>query len=62
MFVMANKKYDSIMAIGDDWTDEYMFRMLPTEAITVKRGSSLTAAKYRVDNIDDVYDMLMKIY
>ena len=62
MYIMDNKEYDSIMAIGDDWTDEYMFRMLPEEAITVKRGSALTAAKYRVDNIEDVYNMLLKAF
>src|SRR5690606_1293807 len=36
------KPYDFIFAIGDDWTDEYMFRQIPAHAITVKVGPSET--------------------
>lgn len=45
---MANHKYDFVLAIGDDTTDEDMFRVLPTDGISVKVGSFSPAAKYRI--------------
>ncbi|WP_037573501.1 bifunctional alpha,alpha-trehalose-phosphate synthase (UDP-forming)/trehalose-phosphatase [Sporocytophaga myxococcoides] len=47
----AVKKYlkapfDFILAAGDDWTDEDMFKEMPEHAYTIKIGSSLSAAKY----------------
>lgn len=37
---------DFILAIGDDWTDEDLFRALPPSAFTVRVGLASTAAKY----------------
>ncbi|MGB5430634.1 bifunctional alpha,alpha-trehalose-phosphate synthase (UDP-forming)/trehalose-phosphatase, partial [Eudoraea sp.] len=34
MRVLGQKDYDFIFAIGDDWTDEFMFQELPEEAVT----------------------------
>lgn len=38
--------YDFIMAMGDDITDEDMFRAMPPEAITIKVGSISDHARY----------------
>ncbi len=59
----ANKKlvgnnYDFIFAIGDDWTDEYMFRELPEDAFTVKVGIKKTSAQYYVEDTKRVRDIL----
>jgi len=40
--------YDFILAIGDDWTDEDMFKAMPEEAWTIKVGLSGTAARYNL--------------
>lgn len=53
-----NKPYDFIFAIGDDWTDEYIFREIPEEAITVKVGTGETSAKYYVESQEKVNDLL----
>jgi trehalose 6-phosphate synthase/phosphatase len=37
---------DFLLAIGDDWTDEDMFRALPETAFSVRVGLSATAARY----------------
>ncbi len=42
-------QYDFILALGDDYTDEHMFTMLPKETYTVKVGLGKTAARYRTD-------------
>jgi trehalose 6-phosphate synthase/phosphatase len=48
---------DFIMAIGDDKTDEYIFRKL-LDHYTIKVGISLTAAKYRVKTTTEVRNFL----
>jgi len=40
--------YDFVLAIGDDKTDEDMFKVLDENSITIKIGSGHTAAKYTV--------------
>ncbi|TPN85110.1 bifunctional alpha,alpha-trehalose-phosphate synthase (UDP-forming)/trehalose-phosphatase [Aquimarina algicola] len=56
--MLTDQKYDFIFAIGDDWTDEHMFKELPKEAHTVKVGIKKTVAQYFVEDIDKVYDLL----
>ncbi len=55
---IAGDAYDFIFAAGDDWTDEYMFRELPESAITVKVGMANTAARYKVESVDDMRRLL----
>lgn len=52
------QSYDFIFAMGDDWTDEFMFKEIPDHAVTVKVGTSETAAKYFIENQSDVLDLL----
>ncbi|NJW52803.1 bifunctional alpha,alpha-trehalose-phosphate synthase (UDP-forming)/trehalose-phosphatase [Salinimicrobium oceani] len=58
----ANKllveKYDFIFAIGDDWTDEYLFTELPDHTVSVKVGRNKTEAKYFIDDVDEVRALL----
>jgi trehalose 6-phosphate synthase/phosphatase len=39
-----------ILGIGDDWTDEDMFRALPAEAYSVRVGVANTSARYYLSN------------
>ncbi|WP_338731022.1 bifunctional alpha,alpha-trehalose-phosphate synthase (UDP-forming)/trehalose-phosphatase [Mangrovimonas cancribranchiae] len=57
---MTKSDYDFTFAIGDDWTDEYMFEELPKSAYTVKVGFKKTQAKYYVKNTEAVRDLLSK--
>ena len=51
---IAQKNYDFIIALGDDKTDEDIFRSLPPEAITIKIGITPSVAKYNLANQQDV--------
>ena len=46
--LMEKKNYDFVLAIGDDTTDEDMFRVLPQDGISIKVGNFSPAAKYRI--------------
>ena len=39
-----------VLAIGDDWTDEDLFRALPETAYSVRVGMAQTAARYYLNN------------
>ena len=58
---LKNKPFDFIIAIGDDWTDEYMFQELPEEAYTIKVSLKHTAAKYKVESVVAVRKLLKEL-
>jgi trehalose 6-phosphate synthase/phosphatase len=49
---------DMILAIGDDQTDEDMFRVLPPHAVTVRVGAAFSRARYRLRHPRDVRRLL----
>lgn len=55
---LNHKKYDFIMAMGDDVTDEDIFKALPTKAITIKVGSQVSAAQYYLRSYHEVRHLL----
>lgn len=58
--ILGEDDYDFVFAIGDDWTDEFMFQELPEKTITVKVGFKKTSAKYYVEGTKKVRELLKK--
>ncbi|HSP40843.1 MAG TPA: bifunctional alpha,alpha-trehalose-phosphate synthase (UDP-forming)/trehalose-phosphatase [Gillisia sp.] len=58
--MLLRKKFDFIFAIGDDWTDEFLFKELPQSSITVKVGLKKTSATYFVHETNRVRELLKK--
>ncbi|MDC6384795.1 bifunctional alpha,alpha-trehalose-phosphate synthase (UDP-forming)/trehalose-phosphatase [Flagellimonas taeanensis] len=58
--MLGEDDYDFVFAIGDDWTDEFMFQELPDSAITVKVGLKKTQAKYHVESTNKVRELLKR--
>jgi trehalose 6-phosphate synthase/phosphatase len=54
-------KHDFILAIGDDYTDEYLFAALPETAYTVKVGFGTTVARYRLKDVNGVLKLLTRL-
>ena len=55
---MGHVKYDFVMGIGDDWTDEYMFEQLDEKAFTIKVGLANTKARFSIENYEEVRRIL----
>ncbi len=55
---LEESHYDFIMAVGDDKTDEDMFRALAEKAVTIKIGSGHTLAQYNLTNQSEVLKLL----
>ncbi len=53
--------HDFILAMGDDVTDEDMFKALPPSSYSVKVGRGQTAANYRLKNVNEVIHLLKKL-
>jgi trehalose 6-phosphate synthase/phosphatase len=47
-----------ILGVGDDWTDEDLFRALPESAFSVRVGGARTAAKYHLTSQTSVRRLL----
>ncbi len=61
MSFVQDGDYDFIMAFGDDHTDEDIFRALPQNAVTIKVGSSVSAARYYTGDYRDVRAFLQDL-
>jgi len=58
---LVDNNYSVILCIGDDTTDESMFKLPQKNLIKVKVGSGDTNATYRIANADQVLDFLNRI-
>jgi trehalose 6-phosphate synthase/phosphatase len=58
---LAKCQYDFILAIGDDWTDEEMFRALPDSAYSIRIGMQTSHAKYNLQSHTQVIELLEQI-
>ncbi len=56
-----NKKYDHIVCIGDDVTDENMFKNLNQNSTTIKVGIKKTNARFYIDDPKSVISLLNDI-
>lgn len=58
---LENEHYDYIMALGDDHTDEDMFKAMPEDAFTIKIGSNISAARYYLRDYREVRRLLRSL-
>ncbi|MCK9344114.1 MAG: trehalose-phosphatase, partial [Massilibacteroides sp.] len=59
--LLQNNDYDFILCLGDDVTDDDMFRILPESAYSVKVGKISDLAKYNLPLQEDVLEFLLQI-
>jgi trehalose 6-phosphate synthase/phosphatase len=58
---LKGKKFDFILAIGDDWTDEDTFKAMPSHAYCIRVGYTFTQANYNIKNPKEVRTLLNKL-
>jgi len=61
MHWLSGNKADFIMAIGDDWTDEYLFKVLPKTAYTIRVGMTQSYARFHLRNNKEVLELLGRL-
>ena len=50
--------WDFIMGVGDDWTDEDMFEVLPEIGYSIKVGYVNSNARFNMKNVAEVRSMI----
>jgi trehalose 6-phosphate synthase/phosphatase len=58
---VSSNDWDFIIAIGDDWTDEDTFTVLPEWAYSIKVGVGYTKARYTISSAKDARDILKQL-
>ncbi len=58
---LSKNKWDYILAIGDDVTDEDMFAVLPKNAYSIKVGLKPSKAKFNLGSVMDINELLKKL-
>ncbi|KAA8486681.1 trehalose 6-phosphate synthase /trehalose 6-phosphatase [Arcticibacter tournemirensis] len=58
---LDNMNYDYVMALGDDHTDEDMFKVMPETAFTIKIGSNISAARFFLRDYKEVRRLLKSL-
>jgi len=56
--LLAENPADFVLCIGDDYTDEDMFKALPAQSFTIKVGLDDTAARYQIASVGQVTQLL----
>ena len=59
--ILRNYSTDFILVIGDDRTDEDMFKAVPQSAYSIKIGTGASAAKYNLADHIEVRSLLSKL-
>jgi len=57
----ARKLPRFILSVGDDYTDEDLFRALPEDAFSIKVGFQPSHAQFNLDNPDEVIKLLREL-
>ena len=55
---ISENKYDFILAVGDDLTDEDLFKVLPEKAYSIRVGITQSQAKFNINDYRDIIELL----
>jgi len=58
---LGGSEYDFILAVGDDATDEDLFKALPASAVTIRVGITGTQAQHNLRNCAEVIEFLRSL-
>ena len=59
--LVAKNDWDFILAIGDDYTDEDMFIALPADAYSINVGKQTTNARFQLNYVDEVLELIKSL-
>jgi trehalose 6-phosphate synthase/phosphatase len=59
--MLHKNEFDFMMALGDDHTDEDIFKALPSNALTIKVGNNISAARFYLRNYQEVRRLLKSL-
>lgn len=61
MRFLAKDSFDFVLAIGDDWTDEDLFKILPETAYSIRVGMGQSYARFNLYSYMEVVELLKQL-
>lgn len=61
MYCKSKGDFDFIMAVGDDWTDEDLFKVLPETAYSIRIGMTQSYARFNLHNCSEVIKLVREL-
>ncbi|MDM7912235.1 MAG: trehalose-phosphatase, partial [Methanotrichaceae archaeon] len=61
MYCRSRGDYDFILAVGDDWTDEDLFKVLPETAYSIRIGMTQSYARFNLHNCSEVIELVREL-
>jgi trehalose 6-phosphate synthase/phosphatase len=58
---LSREEWDFILALGDDWTDEDTFKVMPSTAWSIKVGFGASAARFSLSSPSEATSLLRKM-
>jgi trehalose 6-phosphate synthase/phosphatase len=58
---LSEDKWDFILALGDDWTDEDLFKILPNRAYSIKVSYGPSEARFYLESPQSTRDLLHEL-
>ncbi len=58
---LSMKTWDFILALGDDWTDEDLFKAVPSDSYTVKVSYGPSSARFYLESPQSIKKLLLKL-
>lgn len=55
---LGKRKWNFVLAVGDDWTDEDTFAVVPDSAYSIKVGWAPSRARFNLDSVAEVRSLL----
>ena len=59
--LLQERDWRFVLAVGDDYTDEDMFAVLPPEAYSIRVGRKLSKAKFKVKSVNQLREFLKRL-
>jgi trehalose 6-phosphate synthase/phosphatase len=61
LYLLQKCDFDFVLAIGDDWTDEGLFKVLPEKAHSVRVGLGRSYARHSLHRHEEVIQLLQEL-
>ena len=58
---LSKGKWDFILAVGDDYTDEDIFSILHKSAYSIKIGYGISKARFNLDSVNELRGLLEEL-